>query len=76
MKKNIKSKRKRRGTYKAAVFPMMSTAVLSVKSIISNLSFFQEKLIYVTLGLLFLCILVHMIRSRVSYEPVNNKRGG
>jgi hypothetical protein len=75
MKENIVYGVRRREILDAVVFPMMSTSIVTAKSLTLYLSLFQEKLLYVTLSLLFFFIISHKIRSRVSYVFCNNKRG-
>lgn len=75
MEKTIKSNQRKKKRFEAVVFPMMSTTVLTANSITPYLSLFQEKLLYITIGLVFLLVIHHKIRSRVSYTFVTNRRG-
>jgi multidrug transporter EmrE-like cation transporter len=67
MKKNIIPLRNKKNLFKAAVFSMTSTSVVTAKSLTAHLSIFQEKLLYVAISFLFFLIVCHKICSRVSY---------
>jgi bacteriorhodopsin len=57
----------KKNLFEAVVFSLMSTSVVTSKSLTAYLSLFQEKLLYVTISFLFFLIVCHKICSRVSY---------
>jgi hypothetical protein len=63
------------GIFGAVVFSLLSTSTAIAKSIIQYQTMIQEKLIYITLSLVFFFLIYHKIRSRVSYAFFNNRRG-
>jgi uncharacterized membrane protein YcaP (DUF421 family) len=54
---------------------LLSISSAAAKSITYYQTIFQEKLLYITLSLVFFFIMYHKIRSRVSYAFFNNRRG-
>jgi len=76
MKENIKSRVGRAGIFGAGVFPLLSTSTAIGKSINQYQTLVQDKLIYITLSLVFFFLIHHKIRSRVSYAFSTTGEGG
>jgi hypothetical protein len=76
MKENMKSLVRRAGSSKAGVFSFLSTSTAIGESIAQYQTLFQEKLIYITLSLVFFFLLQHKVRSRVSYAFSTTGEGG
>lgn len=62
-------------SFEAVVFLKLSTSVVTAYSITPHLSLFQEKLLYITISLVFFFVMQHTICSRVSYVFAKNRRG-
>jgi uncharacterized membrane protein len=75
MKENMKYHVVRAGILGAGVFSLLSTSTTIGESITQYQTLFQEKLIYITLSLVFFFLIYHKIRSRVSYVFSKNRRG-
>jgi hypothetical protein len=75
MKENMKSHVGSAGIFRAGVFSLLSTSTAIGESITQYQTLFQEKLIYITLSLVFFFLIHHKIRSRVSYVFLKNRRG-
>jgi hypothetical protein len=76
MKENMKSCVGRVGIFRAGVFSLLSTSTAIGESITQYQTLFQEKLIYITLSLVFFFLIHHKIRSRVSYAFSTTGEGG
>ena len=64
------------GIFGAVVFSFLSTSTAMAKSITQYQTMIQEKLIYITLSLVFFFLVYHKIRSRVSYAFLTTGEGG
>ncbi len=76
MKENMKSRVLRIGFSGVGVFSLLSTSTAITKSITQYQTLVQEKLIYITLSLVFIFHIYHKIRSRVSYAFSTTGEGG
>jgi hypothetical protein len=76
MKENMKSRAVRIGFSGAGVFSLLSTSTTIGESITQYQTLVQEKLIYITLSLVFIFHIYHKIRSRVSYAFSTTGEGG
>ncbi len=73
MKKNMKSFTARIWIFVAIVFLLLLTSTATAKSIIQYQTLLQEKLLYITLSLVFFFIIHHKICSRVSCALLNRR---
>jgi hypothetical protein len=76
MKKNMNSFTARIRIFVTIVFLVVFTSTVTAKSIIHIQTLLQEKLLYITLSLVFFFIIHHKICSRVSCAFLQTGEGG
>jgi len=64
------------GSFGAVVFSLLSIPSAAAKTITQYQTMVQEKLIYITLSLVFFFVIYHKICSRISYDFSPTGEGG